>query len=163
MTQTTNVQLTKNDGAEEFNLKCEAVEVNLGNSLIARAILSAAGDLVGSDPVLNTETYQLIGVSIADVDDTDFPEGRVPTTVDESGNTLTIPDSDNEQQMEAALRAASKEWGPDASDGFDQLKWNDQSLSMTITSYSATEHASQPKPGVYTVNMELTHIDVYVG
>lgn len=163
MTTTTEVQLTKNDGSEEFNLKCESVEVNVGNNLVARAILSAAGDLAGADPVLNTETYQLTNIHIRDVDDSDFPESRVPTTTDESGNTVTIPDSENNEQMEAALRAASKEWGPDTSDGFDQLKWNNQSIDIVITSYSAVESATQPAPGQYTVNMEVTHVDVYVG
>lgn len=154
MTQTTDVRLQKNDGTEEFNLKCEAVEVNVGNNIVARAILSAAGDIAGADPVLNTETYQLTGITIADVDDTDFPEGRADSAV---------PDSDDEQQMETALRNAAKEWGPDASSGFDKLIWKDQTIDVVITSYSATEHATKPQQGIYTVNMELTHIDVYVG
>lgn len=154
MTATTNVQLVRNDGSASFNLKCESVEVNVGNNLVARAILSAAGDIAGADPVLNTETYQLTGVTLADVDDADFP-----TSLADSA----IPDSDNNQQMESALRSATKEWGPDGSNGFDQLKWNDQSIGIVITSYSATESATQPKPGVFTVNMELTHISIYVG
>lgn len=154
MTETTNVRLQKNDGTEEFNLKCEAVEVNVGNNMVARAILSAAGDLAGADPVLNTETYQLTGIRIVDVDDADFPENRADSD---------IPDSDNAQQMESALRHATKEWGPDASNGFDKLIWNDQTIDVVITSYSATESATQPRPGLFTVNMELTHVDVYVG
>lgn len=163
MTELTNVRLVKNDGAEEFNLKCEGVQVKLGNSLVARAILSAAGDLAGADPVLNTETYQLSGIRITDVDDSDYPDSRVPTTKDYAGNTLTIPESDDNQRMEAALRAAAKEWGPDADDGFDQLRWNDQSKSIVITSYSAQEAATDPMAGTYTVDMELTHVDAYVG
>jgi len=163
MTVTTNVRLVKNDGSEEFNLKCEAIEVNVGNNVVARAILSAAGDLAGADPVLNTETYQLTGLRIADVDSSDYPSGRVPETTDEDGNTVTIPTSDDDQRMEAALRSAAKEWGPDATNGFDQLKWNDQSIDIIITSYGATESATQPTVGQYIVNMELTHVDVYVG
>lgn len=163
MTATTNVQLVKNDGTETFNLKCEGVQVKLGNNIVARSILSAAGDLAGADPVLNTETYQLKSVRISDVDDSDFPESRVPTTKDYAGNTKTIPDTDNNQQMEAALRAAAKEWGPDGGDGFDQFIWNDQSISVVITSYSAREAAVDPKTGIFTVDIELTHIDAYVG
>lgn len=174
MTQKTEVRLVRNDANDGnsptasnqwFNLKCESVETNVGNNLVARAILSAAGDLAGADPVLNTETYQLTGVTLADVDTDDYPDDKTSwyETTDSQGNTLTIPSSDHEQRMEAALRHAAKEWGPDASNGFDQLVWNDQSIDVVITSFSATESATQPKTGIYTVNMELTHVDVYVG
>lgn len=174
MTQKTEVRLVRNDANDSnsptannqwFNLKCEAVEPNVGNNIVARAILSAAGDLAGADPVLNTETYQLTGVTLADVDANDYPDDKTSwyETTDSQGNTLTIPSSDHEQRMEAALRHAAKEWGPDGSNGFDQLVWNDQSISVVITSFSATEHATQPKPGIYTANIELTHVDVYVG
>jgi hypothetical protein len=164
MTQTTNVRIVRNDGNSEFNLKCEAVESNVGNNMVARAILSAAGDMAGADPVINTETYQLTGIRLADIDDGDYPEeSGWFTTTDADGNTKTIPSSDHEQRMEAALRHATKEWGPDASNNFDQLIWNDQSIDVVITSFSGTEHATQPAPGQYTANMELTHVDVYVG
>lgn len=174
MTQKTNVRLVRNDANDSnastnanqwFNLKCENVEVNIGNNMVARAILSAAGDLAGADPVLNTETYQLTGITLGDIDDSDYPDDNTDAfqTTDSQGNTLTIPSTDHEQRMEAALRAASKEWGPDASNGFDQLIWNDQSIDVVITSYTATESATQPTSGIYTINMELTHVSVYVG
>lgn len=174
MTQKTQVRLVRNDANDGnastasnqwFNLKCESVESNLGNNMVARAILSAAGDLAGADPVLNTETYQLTGVTLAEIDASDYPDDKTSwyQTTDSQGNTQTIPSSDHEQRMEAALRHATKEWGPDTSNGFDQLVWNDQSIDVVITSFSATENATQPQPGIYTVNMELTHIDVYVG
>lgn len=174
MTDKTNVRLVRNDANDSnassdsnqwFNLKCENVEVNVGNNLVARAILSAAGDLAGADPVLNTETYQLSGITLGDIDASDYPDDNTDAfeTTDSQGNTVTIPASNHEQRMESALRHASKEWGPDASNGFDQLVWNDQSIDVVITSYSATESATQPIPGIYTINMELTHVDVYVG
>lgn len=174
MTEKTNVRLVRNDANDSnaptdanqwFNLKCENVEVNVGNNLVSRAILSAAGDLAGADPVLNTETYQLSGITLGDVDAADYPDDNTDAfeTTDSQGNTVTIPASNHEQRMESALRHASKEWGPDASNGFDQLVWNDQSIDVVITSYSATESATQPIPGIYTINMELTHVDVYVG
>ena len=174
MTQTTDVRLVRNDADDSsapnssnqwFNLKCEAVETNVGNNMVARAILSAAGELAGADPVLNTETYQLTGIRLADIDPEDYPDDVTDwyQTQDSQGNTVTIPSSDHEQRMEAALRHAAKEWGPDSSNGFDQLVWNDQSINVVITSFSATESATQPAPGQYEVNMELTRIDVYVG
>lgn len=174
MTATTNVQLVRNNantsnpsktGNHWFNLKVGSVEPNVGNSLVARAILSAAGDLAGADPVFNTETYQLADVRIQDVDAADYPDDETSwfETTDSTGSTVTIPSSDHNQRMEAALRHAAKEWGPDATDGFDQLVWNDQSIDVVITSYSATENAAQPKPGVFIGQMELTHVDVYVG
>lgn len=174
MTTKTNVRLVKNDANDSnastdsnqwFNLKCEAVEVNVGNNLVARSILSAAGDLAGADPVLNTETYQLTGITLADIDSSDYPDDNTDAfqTTDSQGNTLTIPSSDHEQRMEAALRAATKEWGPDATNGFDQLVWNDQSIDVVITSFSASESSTQPVQGIYNINMELTHVDVYVG
>lgn len=174
MTQKTQVRLVRNDADDSnaskednawFNLKCESVEVNVGNSLVARAILSAAGDLAGADPVLNTETYQLTGITLADVDAEDYPDDDSSsfTTTDSTGVDQNIPSTDHEQRMESALRHAAKEWGPDGSNGLDQLVWNDQSIGVVITSYSAVESAEQPKPGIYTINMELTHVDVYVG
>lgn len=174
MTERTNIRLVRNDADDSqppsatnqwFNLKCESVEPKVGNNMIARAILSAAGDLAGADPVLNTETYQATNITLADIDSGDYPADKTSwyETTDSQGNTMTIPADDHEQRMEAALRHATKEWGPDASNGFDQLIWNDQSISVVITSYNATESAAQPKPGIYRVNLELTHVDVYVG
>lgn len=173
MTETTGVQLVRNDGSLTFNLKCQQVEVNLGNNVVSRALLSAAGDVAGADPVLNNESYRLIGVTLAEVDSSDYPSDdgdwgntfqTIPwKTKDAVGNIQTIPASEDEQRMEAALRHAAKEWGPDVEDGFDQLVWNDQHLDVIITSYGATESAEQPKPGVYQVDIEVTHVDVYVG
>lgn len=154
MTDTTDVQLVKNDGSETFNLKAESVEVNVSNNLVARAILSAAGDFAGADPVLNTEKYQVTGIMISDIDDSDFPTGRA---------NGSIPNSENNERMESALRRAAKEWGPDTSDGFDQLKWNHQSIDVIITSYGATESAEQPRDNIFMADLELTHVDVYVG
>jgi len=174
MTETTNVHLVRNDADTSsppsasnqwFNLKCESVEPNVGNNMVARAILSAVGDLAGADPVLNTETYQLTGIRLADIDASDYPDDKTSwyETNDSTGTTQTIPSTDHNQRMEAALRHATKEWGPDGNQAFDQLVWNDQSIDVVITSYSGTENATQPVPGQYTLNMELTHVDVYVG
>lgn len=174
MTETTNVRLVRNDANDSsnptssnqwFNLKCKTVDTQIGNNMVARAILSSAGDLAGGDPVLNTETYQLQGIRLAGVDAADYPDDKSSwyETTDSQGNTLTIPQDNHEQRMEAALRHAAKEWGPDATNGFDQLVWNDQSIAVVITSISTTESASQPAPGQYMVDIELEHVDAYVG
>jgi len=150
MTETMGVRIQRNDGAQEFNLKCETVEVNLGNNLIARAILSTIGDLIaGADPVINTETYQLTGIMIQDVDPEDYPAA------------LTDVSGSEEQKMERALRSAAKQWGPDTSAKMDQLIWNGESIPVVITAYSAQESADDPRPGMYRATMELTHIDAY--
>lgn len=164
MTSKTNVILEHHDADhttgppsssnEWFNLKVEEVEVSVGNSLIVRAILSASGDLAGADPVLNSEKYQVMGISLLDVDSGDYPDSLVP-----SG----IPSSDHNQRMEAALRSAAKEWGPSLPNKIDTLYWNDQSIPIVITSYSARESGTDPRPGTFTADLELTHIDAYVG
>ena len=153
MTEPMGVRLQKNTGSQEFNLKCETVEVNIGNNLIARAILSTLGQAIAAaDPVIATETYQLTGVMIQDVDSSDYPSG------------LTDVSGSEEKKMERALRTATKEWGPDArGEGLnaDKLIWNGEEIDVVITSYSAQESSEDPKPGVYRVSMELTHIDFY--
>lgn len=141
-----------------FNLKVETVEVNVGNNMIARSILSTAGGLVGSDPILNTENYQLQAISIKDVDANDYPASLVPDTVPS--------DASHEQKMEAALRQAVKSWGPDGTnaDGerIDKLYWNGEQIRVVITDYGAREAAQEPRAGYYTSDMELTHIDAHV-
>ena len=151
---TTEVELEKADKTEKFVLKCEQVDWNVGNNAYIRSLQSAVGDLAGGELVIGTETWQLNGIVIADVEDSDFPESRADSC---------IPDSDNEQQMVNALYHASKEWGPDAgvSRVFDTMYYRDISVEVVITSFNATESASDPKPGVWMVDLELAHIDAY--
>lgn len=151
MTSGLEVSLTNDDGSETFQLRVEKVESKVSNGLITRSILSGLGDLVaGSDPVLNTETYKLQNVQIRNVDAADYPNSSSYT-------------NDN-YGMENELRRAAKEWGPSAAQGFDQLSWDGRTIDVVITDFSSAQSAvDDGVPKVYTVNMELTHVDVYVG
>jgi len=151
MTSGLEVSLTNDDGSETFQLRVEKVESKVSNGLITRSILSGLGDLVaGSDPVLNTETYKLQNVQIRNVDANDYP------------NSSSY--SNDNYGMENELRRAAKEWGPSAAQGFDQLHWDGRDIDMVITDFSSAQSAvDDGVPKVYTVNMEVTHVDVYVG
>lgn len=151
MTENLDVRLTKNDGSEQYNLRCEKVKSKVSNGLITRSILSGLGDLIaGADPVLNTETYQLQQISIRNVDGDDYP------------NSATY-NNDN-YGMENELRRSAKEWGPDLDNGFDTLYWDGREIGVVITDYSSEQSASEDGvPRVYTADIEVTHVSVYVG
>lgn len=144
-----------------FFLKCENVEVSLGNNLIARAILSTAGDIAGADPVLNQVTYQLTGIRLQGITDDDYPDEPITNASNSYYDDLGA--NDHNERMLVALKEATKQWGPDASNGMDQLVWGSQQIPVVITSFSGAESASSPKPDVYQVDIELTHISAYVG
>lgn len=151
MTSGLDVRIEKADGSEVFKLRVEKVQSKVSNGLITRSILSGLGDLVaGSDPVLNTETYKLQNVLLRNVDPEDYP------------NSSSY--SNHNYGMENELRRAAKEYGPSAAQGFDQLHWDGRSIDTVITDFSSDQSAAEDGvPKVYTVNMELTHVDVYVG
>lgn len=144
-----------------FFLKCENVEVSVGNNLVARAALSAAGDIAGADPVLNSVTYQLTGVKMKGITDDDYPD----SPIDKAPNSFysDIGSNDHNERMMVALKEATKQWGPDANGEIDKFVWGDQTLPVVITSFSAQESASEPQPQIYTVDIELTHISAYIG
>lgn len=150
---------------DAFFLKCENVEVNVGNNLIARAILSAAGDIAGSDPVLNSVTYQLTGVYLQAISDEDYPDEPINQAPTEY--YADVAAGDHNQRMMIALKEAAKQWGPDSNlakeNAMDTLEWDGQYIPVIITSFSASESASSPKPGIYQADIELTHISAYVG
>lgn len=151
MTSGLDVSLVKSDGSETFQLRTEKVQSKVSNGLITRSILSGLGDLVaGSDPVLNTETYKLQNVLIRNVDANDYP------------NSSSY--SNDNYGMENELRRAAKEWGPSAAQGFDTLNWDGRTIDVVITDFTSDQKQSEDGvPRVYTVNMEVTHVDVYVG
>lgn len=155
------VTITKAGSVETFYLKCENVEVSVSNNLIARAILSAAGDIAGSDPVLNSVTYQLTGIYIQAIEDEDYPDSPIDNAP--SNYYSGVDSNDHNQRMMIALKEASKQWGPESDGDIDQLSWDGQTIPIVITSFSASEGATSPKPGVYQADMELTHISAYVG
>lgn len=144
-----------------FFLKCDSVEVSVGNNLVARAILSAAGDIAGSDPVLNSVTYQLTGIQLQAIEDDDYPDE--PLNDARAPYVEGIPADDHNQRMMVALKEATKQWGPDGDGNIDQLVWGGQTIPVIVTSFSATESASSPKPDIYQADMELTHISAYIG
>jgi len=158
----TEVILRKaDDRSDAFYMKAETVEVSVGNNLVARAVLSAAGDIAGSDPVLNSVSYQVTGIRLQGIEDDNYPDQ--PLTDSPSGYHDNIDASDHNQRMMVALKEASKQWGPSANGKMDLLEWGGQEIPVVITSFSAQESSTQPKPGVYTADLELTHISVYVG
>jgi hypothetical protein len=144
-----------------FFLKCEDVEVSVGNNLVARAILSAAGDIAGADPVLNSVTYQLTGIRLQAISDDDYPDE--PINDAPSNYYGDVATDDHNERMMIALKEAAKQWGPDANGDIDRLVWGGQTIPVVITSFSAAEGATAPKPGIYTADLELTHISAYVG
>lgn len=168
ISETTEVILARAGETEPFDsssvaffLKCEDVEVNVGNNLIARAILSAAGDIAGSDPVLNSVTYQLTGVFLQNVSPDDYP--TEPINDASTHYYENVASDDHNQRMMIALKEAAKQWGPDADGDMDTLVWGGQKIPVVITSFSAVESATSPKPDIYQVDIELTHISAYVG
>lgn len=162
ITNVSEVVLRKSDDrSQAFYMKAETVEVSVGNNLVARAVLSAAGDIAGSDPVLNSVSYQVTGIRLQGIEDDNYPDQ--PLADSPSGYHDNIDAGDHNQRMMVALKEASKQWGPSASGELDLLEWGGQEIPVVITSFSAQESATQPKPGVYTADLELTHISVYVG
>jgi hypothetical protein len=151
MTSNLDIQIVKADGSEEFNLRVEKVQTKVSNGLITRSILSGLGDLVaGSDPVLNTETFKLQNVQLRNVDASDYP------------NSSSY--SNHNYGMENELRRAAKEYGPSLAKGFDHLKWDGRTIDTVITDFSSNQSAVEDGvPRVYTCDIKLTHVDVYVG
>jgi hypothetical protein len=151
MTTGLDVSLTKADGTETFKLRTEKVTSKVSNGLVSRSILSGLGDLVaGSDPVLNTETYKLQNVRIRNVDASDYP------------NSSSY--SNDNYGMENELRRAAKEYGPSLAQGFDTLNWDGRQIDVVITDFTSEQsQVEDGVPRVYTANIEVTHVDVYVG
>lgn len=154
-TEDLNVRLTRNDGAEEFNLKANKVERSMGNNLVTKGILSVAGDLAGKNVNLGFENFTLNGK----INNTQ--EGTYPTGGD-------YPDLDLDKwaratEKEMALAHATRAWGPDAADGFDRFEWGPRDRGVMINKYSATENRDKTGPEQYAITLELTHANVYIG
>ena len=162
ITDVTEVVLKKaDDNSQAFYMKAEDVEVSVGNNLVARAILSAAGDIAGSDPVLNSVTYQVTGIRLQGIENDHYPDQPIDNSP--SGYHDNIDSDDHNQRMMVALKEATKQWGPESSGQLDILEWGGQRIPVVITSFSAQESATQPMPGKYAADLELTHISAYVG
>lgn len=148
MTDGLTVTLDRNDGSETFRLKVDSVEPTISNGLFTRSLISATGGLAGKDPILNKETYQITG-DIKAMEASDYPN--------------SAGYSDDDRGMEIELRRASKEWGPDTTDGFDTMTWDGRVIEGVITEFSPREDRSSDIGRNYTFSMEFTHIDVYIG
>lgn len=151
-----DVALTKNDGTDQFDLKVQKWDRQIGNNVVIKGILSAAGDeLGGKDVNLGFEKYTFDG-TIADTQSGTYPEGGNYPSVDES-----VWAKSTEKEM--ALAHATRTWGPDATDGFDTVDIGPRTLGVMISKLNATENRSKMGPEQYTFTLELTHADLYVG
>lgn len=150
-----DVQLTKNDGSDVFHLKTNKWDRSIGNNIVMKGILSAAGDLAGKDVNIGFEKYTLDG-KIADTQDGTYPEASDYPSIDLSSWQRAT-------EKEMALAHAARTWGPDASDGFDTVQIGPRTLGVMISKLGTTENRSKMGPEQYTFTLELTHADVYVG
>lgn len=150
-----DVQLTKNDGTDVFHLKTNKWDRQIGNNIVMKGILSAAGDLAGKDVNIGFEKYTLDG-KIADTQDGTYPEGGSYPSVDETQWAKAT-------EKEMALAHAARTWGPDGADGFDTVQIGPRTLGVMIGKLNTTENRSKTGPEQYTFTLELTHADVYVG
>lgn len=153
-----DAKIQKNDystSGEEFILKVNKWDRSIGNNVVAKGILSTAGDLAGKDVGIGFENYKLDG-KIVDTQAGTYPEGSPYPSVDE-----TKWEKSTEKEM--ALAHASRAWGPDSSNGFDKLILGPRELGVIISKLATSENRSKTKAEHYTFTLELTHADVYVG
>lgn len=150
-----DVDLTRNDGTEQFNLKVKKWDRQLGNNIAKQGVLSQAGEIVGKKIALGFENYVLNG-KIVDTQDGTYPEGGTYPSVDE-----TVWEKATEKEM--ALTHAARTWGPDNADGFDTVDIGPRTLDVIISKLNTTEDRSQKGPEQYTFTMELWHFTDYVG
>lgn len=144
----TGVTLTKNDGSEQFTLKVNNVTMSNSSNVIVKSIISAAGELAGTDPVLAKETYELSG-DIRGMDGTDYPNSGVY--------------SDDDFGMTEELRRAAKQWGPDTNNGLDTLDWDGRTIDVVISEIRIDQNRNQDPEKQYSFTLELTTYDVYTG
>lgn len=141
----TGITLTKNDSSEVFHLKVSNVTAENANHVITHAIVSAAGNLAGSGPIFEKESYQLSG-RIAGMDSSDYP----------NSGTYTSEGDDYGQAEE--LRRATKQWG-DIENGLDTLTWDGRIIDVVISDFRLEQNREQEAPKQYTFTLELTAFD----
>jgi hypothetical protein len=152
---TLDVKLQRNDYAnsgEEFILKANQVDQAHSNSLVTKSVLSAAGDIAGKDVDLGTINYTLNGSIQAAETDTYPSYVSIDTT---TWKTAT--------EKEMNLERAMESWGPDASDGFDDLIWGPRTIPGMMSKYTVSENLNQKAPEQYDYTIEWTHANVYIG
>ena len=151
-----SVRLVRNDGSETFRLKAERVETAVENGLVTDSIISAASrQVAGGKLVLELQTYTIDfviqGMTAADYPNSSQYDGSGPST----------PDNDDYGFREELMRA-SKEWGFDASNGFDTLEYDGRSIDGVITAFNPVEDTSNRPARAYDATLEWTFLDAYV-
>jgi hypothetical protein len=150
-----DVELTRNDGSEEFYLKGVKVNRSLGNNLVTAGVLGVAGDMTGKQVKLGFETYKIDG-QIQNTQQGTYPTGGGYPDID-----LSTWGRATEKEM--ALRHAGRTWKPDSSDGFDVLSWGPRTLDGMISKLTTTGNREKKAPEQYTFTLEWTHANRYVG
>jgi len=150
-----DVELTRNDGSEIFNLKTEKVDRSLGNNIVTDGVLGIAGDLTGKKVKLGFENYKLDG-KIQSAQEGTYPAGGDYPDID-------LSEWERATEKEMALRHAARTWKPDMSDGFDVLSWGPRSIDGMIGKLTTTETRSKKGPEQYTFTLEWIHANRYVG
>jgi hypothetical protein len=153
---TLDVMLQSNDGTEEIILKVSNVEHSMKNNFVKKSIIAGAGDLAGKDLSLGFENYSLQG-TIAD------------SETDTYSASLVIPDMTgypNSAAKEAAVGRATREWGPDITNGFDELHYGpydgDDAITGVIGKWSSTHDVGSTQPWQFSYTLEWNHLDVLI-
>ena len=142
------VRLVRNDGSETFRCKAQSTETQVENGLVTDSIISAGSRAVaGGKLVLELQRYQ-VDMVIQGMTAGDYP------------NSGTY--SNHDRGFRDELLRASKEWGFDASNGFDVLNYDGRQIDGVITAFNPQENAESRPDGTYEATLEWTFLDAYV-
>jgi len=151
-----SVRIVRNDGSETFRFKAERVETGVENGLITDSIISGASRAVaGGKLVLEIQRYNVDFV-IQGMTPDDYPNAAVY-----DGSSVSTPDNDDYGFRDELMRA-SKEWGYDTTNGFDELVYDGRRISGVITAFDPSEDTSQRPARTYDATLEWTFLDAYV-
>lgn len=153
---TLDVKIVRNDGSEEIILKVSNVERSMKNNFVKKTIISGAGDLAGKDVGIGFENYSMQG-NIAEPDSDTYPASLV--VPDFTG----YPDS---AAKESAVAQATREWGPDSNNGFDELVYGpyngDDAIFGIIGKWATTHDVASTQPWQFDFTFEWNHLDVLI-
>lgn len=151
-----SVELRRNDGSETFRLKAYSVQTQVENGLVTDSIISGASRAVlGGKLVLEIQKYQ-IDFEIQGMGPNDYPNSA---TYD--GSSAATPDNDDYGFREE-LERASKEWGWDSSNGFDQLVYDGRQIDGVFTAFDITEDTSNRPARTYGGTLEWTFLNGWI-
>lgn len=150
------VRIRRNDGSEEFRLKADNVDTSVENGLVMDSVISAASrEILGGKLVLDLQRYT-ISFDIQGMEPGDYPNSGIY-----DGSSPSTPDDDDYGFRDELMRA-SKEWGFDASNGFDTLVYDGRGIDGVITAFDPSESTSERVGRTYTATLEWTFLDTYV-